>query len=269
MMCMWLSIKPGTTRRPFRSIALPPLPASAITSRSEPTAVKRPSMIATASAWGLLRSSVVMRPLRRIRSGCMLWALVSPNVPVPPTKPVAANPCRSRLLVFSTISLRCLVHRNRFPLAQASGIESRIALWGNPIPGHGQATDNIALRPRDDALAKTARVSVAHPNNIERQCRAFFGQFVLVLLKALENIIRLHRNTAALFFDRVTTGDRSSGSFRSVLRVGNAVLGAKDQDVKREERRTNDRTCDFLHNFLPSFSSWIVLSEPRECLFVH
>jgi len=129
----------------------------------------------------------------------------------------------------SSVAVDC----SDFASAEASGIEGRIALWGNIILGHRQATDNISLRPRDDALAKTARVSVAHPNNIERQCRAFFGQFVLVLLKALENIIRLHRHTAALFFDRVAAGDRSSGPFWSVLRVGHAVLGAEDQDGKR------------------------------------
>ena len=36
----------------------------------------------------------------------MPWALASPHVLVPATNPVAAMPCRSRLLVFSTIPLR-------------------------------------------------------------------------------------------------------------------------------------------------------------------
>jgi hypothetical protein len=102
---------------------------------------------------------------------------------------------------------------NRFSSAQASGVESRIALRGDPTPCGGQATDNIALRARNDALAKTARVSVTCAYNIERQCTAPFGKFVLVLLKALENIIRLHGYAAALLLDCIAASNRGPGLF--------------------------------------------------------
>jgi hypothetical protein len=117
-----------------------------------------------------------------------------------------------------------------FRSAQASGIKSRIALWGNPVFGSGQAADNIPLISRDDALTKHARVSVTRSNNVKRQCPASFGKFVLIFLKALEDIIRLHGDAAALLFDCFTARDRGSGSFRTVLRLGNADLSAKNQD---------------------------------------
>jgi hypothetical protein len=47
-------------------------PASRITSSSRPTAVNRPLLIATAPAIGFERSSVVKRPVVRIRSALML-----------------------------------------------------------------------------------------------------------------------------------------------------------------------------------------------------
>jgi len=99
----------------------------------------------------------------------------------------------------------------RFSLAQAGGIESRIALRGNPVFGGCQTTSNIALLSRDDALAKHARVSVTRSNNVKRQCPASFRKFVLILLKAFKNIIRLHGDAATLFFDRVTASNRGSG----------------------------------------------------------
>ena len=71
MMCRWLSINPGRTRRPLRSTMRVLEPARAITAWSWPTAVKTPSPIATALAMGFARSSVVKRPLRRIRSALM------------------------------------------------------------------------------------------------------------------------------------------------------------------------------------------------------
>jgi hypothetical protein len=116
-----------------------------------------------------------------------------------------------------------------FPLslAQTSGIESRIALRGNHIPGGGQETDNIALRARDDALAKPAPVSVSRSNNIKRQRRASFGKFVLALLKALENIIRLHGHATALFLDCIAARNRSS-SFLRTLRVSKVVVDTED-----------------------------------------
>ena len=63
MMCRWLSIRPGSTRAALeiddpRRRARP----SGTISCSRPTWVKRPSLIATALAVGLARSSVVNRP---------------------------------------------------------------------------------------------------------------------------------------------------------------------------------------------------------------
>jgi hypothetical protein len=47
-------------------------------------------------------------------------------------------------------------------LAQESGIESRIALRGNHMPGHCQASDNITVGTRDNALAKTPCIDTTH-----------------------------------------------------------------------------------------------------------
>ena len=94
MMWRWLSIRPGSALRPLRSMVLVSGPAWAITSASLPTARKRPSLIATALAVGLPRSSVVKRPLRRMRSAVIgrapgpvdcgpgVWALALPSRPV-------------------------------------------------------------------------------------------------------------------------------------------------------------------------------------------
>src|SRR5579862_479649 len=68
MMCRWLSMRPGSTRRPLRSIIRVSGPEDRITSLSRPTAVKRPAVTATAVAKGFERSSVVKRPFLRIRS---------------------------------------------------------------------------------------------------------------------------------------------------------------------------------------------------------
>lgn len=67
MMCMWLSIRPGINRRPPASISAAP-GAAARTSASLPTARMCPSRIATASACGLARSSVVTSALWMMRS---------------------------------------------------------------------------------------------------------------------------------------------------------------------------------------------------------
>src|SRR4029077_20033508 len=68
MMCRWLSISPGSTRRPLRSTTLVVGPASPNISLSSPTARKRPSRMATALAIGCARASVVNWPRCRIRS---------------------------------------------------------------------------------------------------------------------------------------------------------------------------------------------------------
>src|SRR5262245_8573980 len=72
MRCRWLSHRPGSTRRPRRSMTFVLGPTSADTSASEPTRTKRPSRIATADATGLDRSSVVIAPPRRTRAAASL-----------------------------------------------------------------------------------------------------------------------------------------------------------------------------------------------------
>jgi hypothetical protein len=75
--------------------------------------------------------------------------------------------------------------------------------------GHCQTSDNIALRTRNDAWAKTGCVTIAHAHNIVRQCSASRGKFFLALLETPENVVYLHwhahwhahRHAAALFFD--------------------------------------------------------------------
>src|SRR5690554_6470961 len=64
---MWLSIRPGISRRPFASITVAS-GAAMCASASEPTAGNLPSRITTASAEGFCRSSVVILALTMIRS---------------------------------------------------------------------------------------------------------------------------------------------------------------------------------------------------------
>src|SRR5262245_33213912 len=71
MTCMWLSIKPGITRRLLASMTRVVGPASFITFTSSPTATNRPPAMAAADDCGLRGSSVAIRALRRIRSGSM------------------------------------------------------------------------------------------------------------------------------------------------------------------------------------------------------
>src|SRR3546814_4005451 len=66
--CTWASLMPGTTRWPCRSIRCVSGPASARIVASSPTAVMRPSSIASALAEGRAGSPVQTRPLCRIRS---------------------------------------------------------------------------------------------------------------------------------------------------------------------------------------------------------
>ena len=106
MMCMWLSIRPGTTRRPFRSTCFVLGPASAMTLRSSATATKREARIAIAWACGFARSSVVILPLKKTISGASLIVWASPRGDEIPT-PVVMAPMpattlrRSGLLVIA------------------------------------------------------------------------------------------------------------------------------------------------------------------------
>ena len=59
MMCRWLSIRPGTDAASLKVNYFAPAAGEDHNVSLKPTAMKRPSLIATASAWGLLRSSVV------------------------------------------------------------------------------------------------------------------------------------------------------------------------------------------------------------------
>src|SRR5713101_6420044 len=80
MMCRWLSIKPGRTRRPPRSITRVAGPARGMTSASVPTRRNLPSRIATAVALGFERSRVVTVPLCKMRSVDVLGMFIA----VPP-----------------------------------------------------------------------------------------------------------------------------------------------------------------------------------------
>src|SRR5688572_16720887 len=71
MTCRWLSIRPGIARRPLRSMTLVSGPLLARISAAPPTALNLPAVTATASGPGVALSSVVKRPLIRMRSGCM------------------------------------------------------------------------------------------------------------------------------------------------------------------------------------------------------
>jgi hypothetical protein len=65
-----ISIKPGNTRRPRRSMIRVDGPASGMMSSPPPTAVNTPLLIAMALAVGFARSSVTTKPpCRRRRSG--------------------------------------------------------------------------------------------------------------------------------------------------------------------------------------------------------
>ena len=68
MTCTWESLRPGITTRPRRSMTRVVSLRCSMTSASEPTDRKRPSFTATDDAEGRRRSSVVIRPLVRIKS---------------------------------------------------------------------------------------------------------------------------------------------------------------------------------------------------------
>jgi hypothetical protein len=61
--CRWASIRPGTTRRPPRSISRVPSAARSRTASSVPEATISPSRMASAWTVEPASSSVVMRPL--------------------------------------------------------------------------------------------------------------------------------------------------------------------------------------------------------------
>jgi hypothetical protein len=66
--CTCASINPGITARPPRSMTRVPRPINTRTSRSEPTATKRPPRIATASWIENRGSTVMILPLRKTKS---------------------------------------------------------------------------------------------------------------------------------------------------------------------------------------------------------
>src|SRR5215472_13222185 len=72
MRCVWLSLSPGTTVLPFRSMSLVSDARKAMISRSLPTAENTPPLMASAVAVGCVGSSVAMRPLKRIVSAMAL-----------------------------------------------------------------------------------------------------------------------------------------------------------------------------------------------------
>jgi hypothetical protein len=104
-------------------------------------------------------------------------------------------------------------------LAQESGIESSITLGGNHMPGHCQASDNITVGTRDDALAKTPCIDITHAPNIIRQCSASCGKFSLDFLEASENAA-----DAAACSPSVST---LPGSDRVHADIARAELGGK------------------------------------------
>ncbi len=80
--CRCVSISPGTTVRPLSSTICVDGPASGAIAAWSPSATKRPSRMATASAMRQLPSTVMMRPPRRIRSaGWAAAPVASANAP--------------------------------------------------------------------------------------------------------------------------------------------------------------------------------------------
>jgi len=121
-------------------------------------------------------------PIADIRSG-LLWQPLR-YCPARPEPSVGAN-------------------RTRCSLAQKSGIESRIASPGDGTFSGCQASENIALT-RDDVLAALRRISITHAHNIVGPCNASCGKFFLVLLQALEHVVRLDGHAVAPFFKFLT-----------------------------------------------------------------
>jgi hypothetical protein len=81
----WPSMKPGTARRPLRSITSVRGPTKAAISPSLPTAVMRSPVIATASAMGRAASTVTTLPWRSTRSAGG-WAAPAPRARAPSTE---------------------------------------------------------------------------------------------------------------------------------------------------------------------------------------
>src|SRR5688500_958030 len=91
--CRFASIRPGTTRRPARSISRVPSPARSPTASSLPDATTTPSRMASASTVEPRSSSVLMRPLWTIVSGTSDTRSAS-GPPVPRATPAAAAASR-------------------------------------------------------------------------------------------------------------------------------------------------------------------------------
>ena len=74
---MWLSINPGTTARPRRSILRVAGPAICPICWLVPTAITRSPFMATAWAIVNFSSTVMILPLVRMKSGADCWARVT------------------------------------------------------------------------------------------------------------------------------------------------------------------------------------------------
>ena len=110
--CECASMKPGKTVPPAASITSVPADARFRTSASDPTATKRPFLIATADAVGKSGSWVRTDPFTRIRSGANEDGVV--DVAHPEARPAAATVPSPRKF-FRLISLM-LISTNRVPL---------------------------------------------------------------------------------------------------------------------------------------------------------
>src|SRR6185503_11125313 len=94
-MWLWLSMMPGTTVRPFRSmIRAPDAPGGALL----PTATKRPFLVDTIVATVLLRSIVWIRPLMKTSSWLVPPAAPEAACPAPagPAGPAAGRPAQPK-----------------------------------------------------------------------------------------------------------------------------------------------------------------------------
>src|SRR5262245_18673236 len=111
------------TVRPPTSITLVLSPRCASTSWSPPTATNLPSLIATASAVGRRRSSVVTRPLRRIKSAFSAPALALTDDPSTAYKrPATAPDLKKSLRVW--LSVMASLH----PAASGSSLRLQVRL---------------------------------------------------------------------------------------------------------------------------------------------
>src|SRR5262249_40873144 len=130
-------------------------------------------------------------------------------------------PQKRTLLCVRRKALSAFAHTH-YSLAQESRVESRIALRGNcPLSGC-QTSKNVALT-RNDAFATLRCVPITHAHNTVRQCETSWGN--LSLLKALEHVVCLHRQTAALFFQFFPASHRCC---MSASRLRNIVVNCRN-----------------------------------------